>query len=139
MFKLLIKTWFLVIWLYDPGYLGLTFMLFILQLRKPLEKPKSENLIRDSNPGSLCMTHQRYLSATAAINLLYHGTNQRARVRSPVGSVFVVEAFSSTVRQMSGNFRPQPSSDIIGHLNHKKSFITDVHDLWYWRALNPHI
>ena len=31
-------------------------------------------------------------------------------------------SFSSTIRQMSGNVRPNPSSDITDHHNHKKSF-----------------
>ena len=41
---------------------------------------------------------------------------QRARVRSPVGTGFLGEVFSgfsSPVRQMSGNFRPPRSPNII--------------------------
>ena len=66
---------------------------------------------------------------------------QRAPVRSPVGSVFLVEVFlgfSSTVRYMSGKLRPHPSPDITGHYNHQKSFITGANDLWCCRALKPH-
>ena len=38
---------------------------------------------------------------------------QRARVRSPVGTSFLGEGFSSPVRQMSGSVRPTRSPNII--------------------------
>ena len=38
---------------------------------------------------------------------------QQARVRSPVGTGFLGEDFSSPVRQMSGNFKPPRSLNII--------------------------
>ena len=47
-----------------------------------------------------------------------------------------LRGFSSTIRQMSGKLRPQPSPDIIGHHNHQKSFHTGANDLRCWRALN---
>ena len=47
---------------------------------------------------------------------------QRAQVRFPVGSVFLIKIFSrrfsSTVRQMPGKL-PHLSPDIIGHHNHQ--------------------
>ena len=66
---------------------------------------------------------------------------QRARVRSPVsfpGWGFFRD-FSSTVRQMSGKPRPQPSTDVISHRNHHQSFITDANELTCRRALNHKI
>ena len=63
-------------------------------------------------------------------------------VRFLVWSVLPVEVFpgvfrrfSSTVRQMSGKYRPHPTPDIIGHNNLKTSFITGASDLWCWRIL----
>ena len=50
---------------------------------------------------------------------------QRARVRSPVGTGFLGEVFSgfsSPVRQMSGNFRPQGPRISFGRRNHHSIF-----------------
>ena len=47
------------------------------------------------------------------------------------------QGFSSTVRQMLGKLRPHPSPNIIGHHNHKKSFLAGDNVLWSRRALKP--
>ena len=67
---------------------------------------------------------------------------QRARVRSPVGTNFLGEVFSgfsSSVRQMSGNFRLQGTRKSFGHHYHPYSFITGTNDLRCRRALKPQI
>ena len=55
------------------------------------------------------------------------------RDKFPVWGFF--RGFSSPLRQMSRNFRPRRSPDIIGQHNHKKSFITGANDLRCWSAL----
>ena len=47
--------------------------------------------------------------------------------------------FSSTVRQMSGSFRPQGPRISFGHHYHPPSFITGANDLRCRRALKPEI
>ena len=56
-----------------------------------------------------------------------------SRITCPGWGLFGV--FSSTVIQISGKLRPQPSPDITGHHNHENSFIAGGNDLRCWRAL----
>ena len=95
----------------------------------------------------LSRTYSRflYMSYTAVGQMVECApVTQRARVRSLVGTNFLGEVFwvfSSPVRQMSGNFRPQGPRISFGHHYHQSSFIspTGANDVRSRRALKPQI